>query len=62
MSKIIKMTLVAVAIFSLSSCAAYNSIMPDWAKGSQSAETQDEANDNNDAGDGVKWWNPITWF
>ena len=33
MSKIIKMSLVAAAIFSLSSCAAYNSIMPDWATG-----------------------------
>ena len=62
MSKIIKMTLVAAAIFSLSSCAAYNSIMPDWAKGSESAESQDKENYNNDAGDNVKWWNPITWF
>jgi hypothetical protein len=62
MSKIIKMTLVAAAIFSLSSCAAYNSIMPDWATGSESAESQDEGSDNSDAGDDVKWWNPITWF
>lgn len=62
MSKTIKMTLLAAAIFSLSSCAAYNSIMPDWATGSESAEAQDEGNDNSDAGDDVKWWNPITWF
>ena len=56
------MTLVAAAILSLSNCAAYNSIMPDWATGSESAETQDEGSDNSDAGDDVKWWNPITWF
>ena len=62
MSKIIKMTLVAAAIFSLSSCAAYNSIMPDWATGSKSAGSQDEGSDNSDAGDDLKWWNPITWF
>ena len=62
MSKIIKMTIVAAAIFSLSSCAAYNSIMPDWATGSESAESQDAGNDKSDAGDDVKWWNPITWF
>ena len=62
MSKIIKMTLVAAAISSLSSCAAYNSIMPDWATGSESAESQNESIDNSDAGDDVKWWNPITWF
>ena len=62
MSKIIKMTLVAAAILSLSSCAAYNSIMPDWATGSESAESQDEGNDKSDAGGDVKWWNPITWF
>ena len=37
-------------------------IMPDWATGSESAESQDEGNDNGDAGDEVKWWNPITWF
>ena len=55
MSKIIKMTLVAAAIFSLSSCAAYNSIMPDWATGS-GAGSQDEGSDNSDAGDDVKWW------
>ena len=62
MSKLIKMTLVAAAIFSLSGCAAYNSIMPDWATGSESAEAQDAGNDNSDAEDDVKWWNPITWF
>ena len=62
MSKIIKMTLVAAAIFSLSSCAAYNSIMPDWATGSTSSESKGEGNENSDAGDEVKWWNPITWF
>ena len=62
MSKIIKITLVVAAIFSLSSCAAYNSIMPDWATGSESAESQEERNDNSDAEDDVKWWNPITWF
>ena len=62
MSKTIKMTLLAAAIFSLSSCAAYNSIMPDWAKGSESAESQEEGNDHSDSGDDVKWWNPITWF
>ena len=56
------MTLAAAAIFSLSSCAAYNSIMPDWAKGSESAEPQDEGNDNSDPEDDVKRWNPITWF
>ena len=62
MSKIIKMTLIAAAILSLSSCAAYNSIMPDWATGSESAGTQDKGSENSDAGDDVKWWNPITWF
>ena len=62
MSKILKKTLVAAAILSLSSCAAYNSIMPDWATGSESAESQDEGNDNSDSGDDVTWWNPITWF
>ena len=62
MSKILKITLIAAAIFSLSSCAAYNSIMPDWAKGSESAEIQGEGNDKTDAGDNAKWWNPITWF
>ena len=36
--------------------------MPDWATGSESAESQDAGNDNSDAGDDVKWWNPITWF
>ena len=59
MSKIIKITLVVAAIFSLSSCAAYNSIMPDWATGSESAVSQDEGNDNSDPGDEVKWWNKI---
>ena len=62
MFKVIKMTLVATAIFSLSSCAAYNSIMPDWATGSGSAVSQVERNDNSDSEDEVKWWNPITWF
>ena len=62
MSKAIKMALVAAAIFSLSSCAAYNSIMPDWATGSENAESQDEGNGDSDAGDDVEWWNPITWF
>ena len=62
MSNIIKMTLAGAAIFSLSSCAAYNSIMPDWATGSESAESKDAGNDNSDAEDDVKWWNPITWF
>ena len=62
MSKIVNTTLVATAIFFLSSCTAYNSIMPDWATGSESAESQVEGNDNSDAGDDVKWWNPITWF
>ena len=62
MSKIIKMVLVAGAIVSLSNCAAYNSMMPDWAKGSETAESQGEGNENSDVGDGVNWWNPITWF
>ena len=62
MAKIIRMTLTVAAIFSLSSCVAYNSIMPDWAKGSESAESQEEGNDNSDSGDDVNWWNPITWF
>ena len=62
MYKIIKTALVASAIFSLSSCAAYNSIMPDWATVSESTGSQAEGNDNSDAGDDVKWWNPITWF
>ena len=62
LSKIIKMSLVAEAIFSLSSCAAYNSIMPDWAQGSETAESKGEGNENSDFGDDLKWWKPITWF
>ena len=62
MSKIIKMTLFVAAIFSIASCAAYNSIIPDWAKGSETAASQEEGNDNSGSEDDVKWWNPITWF
>ena len=40
MLKIIKLTLISAAIFSLASCASYNSIMPDWAKIGESAETE----------------------
>ena len=62
MFKIIKLTLITAAIFSLANCASYNSIMPDWAKIGESAETVDVENNQTDGEDDVDWWNPLTWF
>ena len=62
MLKIIKLTLISAAIFSLASCASYNSIMPDWAKIGESAETEEVENAQTDGEDDVDWWNPVTWF
>ena len=62
MLKIIKLTLISAAIFSLVGCASYNSIMPDWAKIGESAETEEVENDQTDGENDVDWWNPLTWF
>ena len=55
MLKIIKLTLISAAIFSLASCASYNSIMPDWAKIGESAETEEVENAQTDGEDDVDW-------
>ncbi len=62
MLKIFKLTLISVAIFSLASCASYNSIMPDWAKIGEDAKTVEVENNQTDGADDVDWWNPLTWF
>ena len=62
MLKIIKLMLISAAIFSLASCASYNSIMTDWAKIGESAETEEVENDQTDGENDVDWWNPLTWF
>ena len=62
MLKIVKLTLITAAIFSLASCASYNSIMPDWAKIGESSETEEVESNKTNGEDEVDWWNPLTWF
>ena len=62
MLRIVKLTLITVAIFFLASCSSYNSIMPDWAKIGENVETGQVESNQTDGEDDVDWWNPLTWF
>ena len=62
MLKIIKFTLFGLAIYSISSCASYNEVAPDWAKIGESAKTQLDNSDEQSIEEDADWWNPLTWF
>ncbi|MEC8695105.1 MAG: hypothetical protein VXX88_08045 [Pseudomonadota bacterium] len=58
-------SVLALLLISLSGCASYNSIAPEWAKvGAENSETtQEDSKAESDADeDGSIWWNPLSWF
>ncbi len=65
MKKIGTSSVLALLLISLSGCASYNSIAPEWAKvgGENSETTQEDSKAESDADeDGSIWWNPLSWF
>ena len=58
-------SVLALLLISLSGCASYNSIAPEWAQvGAENSETtQEDSKAESDADeDGSIWWNPLSWF
>ena len=65
MKKLVTQSVLALLLISLSGCASYNSIAPEWAEiGAENSETTVEhSKAESDAdGDGSTWWNPLSWF
>lgn len=65
MKKLVSPSAVALLLISLSGCASYNSIAPEWAQISaeNSEKTQEDSKVESDADeDGSTWWNPLSWF
>lgn len=65
MKKLVTPSVFALLLISLSGCASYNSIAPEWAQiGAENLETtQEESKAESDAdGGGSTWWNPLSWF
>ena len=59
--KYFKATLVLMIFFSLSSCASYNSVAPDWAKiGVENSESASDSGESDEKE--LPWWNPASWF
>ncbi len=65
MKKLVTPSVLALLLISLSGCASYNSIAPEWAQiGAENSEkmqvdskTESDADEN-----GSTWWNPLSWF
>ncbi len=65
MTKLVTPSVLALLLISLSGCASYNSIAPEWAQiGAENSEkmqvdskTESDADEN-----GSTWWNPLSWF
>ena len=55
----------ALLLISLSGCASYNSVAPEWAQiGAKNSETtadESKAESNSDE-ESSSWWNPLSWF
>ena len=65
MKKLVTPSVLALLLISLSGCASYNSIAPEWAQiGAENSETtQEESKAESDADGGKStWWNPLSWF
>ena len=65
MKTLVMPSVVALLLISLSGCASYNSIAPEWAQiGAENSETmQEDSTANSDAEEGGSvWWNPLSWF
>ena len=65
MKKLVTPSVLALLLISLSGCASYNSIAPEWAQiGAENSEkTQVESKTESDADEnGSTWWNPLSWF
>jgi hypothetical protein len=66
MKKSVTPLLLAFSILTLSGCASYNSVAPEWAKiGSENSETTSEeakAESVEETHDEKPWWNPTSWF
>ena len=65
MKKLVTPSVLALLLISLSGCASYNSIAPEWAQiGAENSETtvEDSKAESDADGDGSTWWNPLSWF
>ena len=65
MKKLGTSSVFALLLISLSGCASYNSIAPEWAQiGAENSETtQEDSKAESDAHEGSStWWNPLSWF
>ena len=65
MKKLLTPSVLALLLISLSGCASYNSIAPEWAQiGAENSEkTQVDSKTESDADEnGSTWWNPLSWF
>ena len=65
MKKLATPSVLALLLISLSGCASYNSIAPEWAQigADNSEKTQVDSKTESDADEnGSTWWNPLSWF
>ena len=65
MKTLVMPSVIALLLISLSGCASYNSIAPEWAQiGAENSEkTQVDSKTESDADEnGSTWWNPLSWF
>ena len=65
MKKLVTPSVLALLLISLSGCASYNSIAPEWAQiGAENSETTaEDSKAESDADEDVStWWNPLSWF
>jgi hypothetical protein len=65
MKKLSTSSVLALLLVSLSGCASYNSVAPEWAQiGTENSETtadESKAESNSDE-ESSPWWNPLSWF
>jgi hypothetical protein len=65
MKKLSTSSVLALLLVSLSGCASYNSVAPEWAQiGAENSETTaDESKTESNSGEeSGSWWNPLSWF
>lgn len=63
MRKVINQVFLITLLLTLSGCATYNSMAPEWAQiASEPTEASTDGSGTRESSEESVWWNPLSWF